>query len=213
MGKISRYDVLGDDDKKSKKHGKPPKADALRKAKPEETKKPSDQPVSSKSSSNKLRDVKRALAKLNKKQGTPEAAEEAHVEALKEKIGLLEKRLQYNTENEAKRTAIKKQSTHNRKTTFLESRKLAKLFKKATTDEEKEELLVQMEYVKRFTKYTSGKIRYISLFDTKLSDEDKVKREDFLRRAREALEAKAEARENNEADEFFEEASEDSEVE
>ncbi|KAH9249436.1 hypothetical protein BASA81_012798 [Batrachochytrium salamandrivorans] len=205
MGKISRYDAQGDDGPKRKKS----KAEFTPKV---DTPAPPPPSNASKSASNKLRDVKRALAKLAKKADAAEVeADKAHVEALEEKVARLERRQVFNTEEQARKAKLKKQVESNRKATFMEYRKVTKLFKKSETEGDKAKYANYLEYIKRFNANASGKLKYISLFDSKLSEENQVKREEFLQRAQASLEAKTVAKKEEGGDDFFEEEEESGE--
>lgn len=205
MGRISRYDAQGDDGPKRKKSRAEVAPKAVAAAAPPP---PSN---ASKSASNKLRDVKRALAKLAKKTDAADAeASKAHAEALEEKVARLERRQAFNTEEQARKAKLKKQMGSNRKATFMEQRKVAKLLKKADTDADKAKYATYLEYIKRFNAHASGKLKYISLLTDKLSEEDQAKREEFLQRAQASLEAKATAKEDG-GDGFFEEEEEEEE--
>jgi len=207
MGKLSRYDAgeLPEDRKKRRKtsrHAPAPSkhssTDSARRPAKQE-KRPEPGVKKSRSISNRVRDVKRLLAKVT---------DEEMKRALQSKL----ERLNRKFELKEKQDVLKKLSEKNRKIQFIDQKKLEKRLKRSKDEEETELIKNDMEYVRTFPKDR----RYISLFDSSLDEETKKERDDLRIQAAVAR-AKRKESETSEAgsdqegfgDDFFKEEAEE----
>jgi hypothetical protein len=181
MGKASRYDTGVDDSAKAKKQKAKRSAPILSKAAPGGA----SVVIKTKSASNRLRDAKRALAKLAKQEDKPPAEEEdGHSRALEQKVYGLERKKEKNAKEKADKLAKKKQTGKDRLAMVIEKKKVRRLLKKCK-EEEAPKLQGYLLYIKRFPLLSDGKISYISLFDDSMDEEKKQRRADFLLRCQE----------------------------
>lgn len=199
MVKLSRYDVGGEiEDKVGKRKRRVA-------ATPNQTRKQSSVSGKPKSLSNRLRDTKRALAKLERTRGDVETAKKA---SLDEKLSKLESAKDRHTAE----AQLKKEIEKKRKIKFYELKSIRKKLDKSNVDpEERLVLLAELDYNQSFP----ANRPYIPLYGDKQTEVERAEQTRLLAKSRtrvsEDLEEKDDDKQDDnqsatseEEDDFFE---------
>ena len=196
MVKLSRYDIRGEVEEKVGKRKRKVSGVPLPQARKQT---PAANSAKPKSLSNRLRDTKRALAKLDKAGKSSSDAEKKSV--LGEKLSKLTSQKERQNEEQL----VKREIERMRKVKFLELKKVQRKLAKVDDSTERRELLVELEYNKNFP----SEKPYIPLYSDKISEMQRADQEKLLAKARKRVNTKEEDRVEKEADSSDSEGEED----